>query len=109
MMTLDQFLDLTDEQIAKTVSASAASNSDLAIKLYKLQFDPYKQCEMFGEDGVVWNLTATMLDGTTERIDVTFNAYPDICGIDNPHIYKLHQMTPEGYKQIAWEQIVTIQ
>ena len=84
-------------------------NAELAIKLYKLQFDPYAQVDMFGEDGVVWNLTATMTDGTTERIDVTFNASPDLSGIDNPYIYKLHQMTTKGYKQIPWENISEIQ
>jgi hypothetical protein len=93
-----------------SVNMTEEEMSKLALKLYKLQFDPYTQLGMFDNDAdaVVWNLTAIMVNGDVERIDVTYFSHGDLCTLDNPYLYRLTQYTPSGYKQIPWELIAEI-
>lgn len=78
----------------------------IALKLYKLQFDPYKQCEMFGEDGVVWNVMATTTNGETKKIDLT-NNHHDCGSLDNPFVYALFNCE-HGYQRLHWEDVAEI-
>jgi hypothetical protein len=91
------FPNLTQEQ-----------QDEIVGKLIQLKYDPYKQLELYGEENIVWSVTATLSDGSHKEITLTSI---DAAGVGfwqlaNPFQYKLFTQTGE---RIFWEHIQTIQ
>lgn len=86
-----------------------ANHEAIAIKLYKLQFDPYTQLAMFDNDesAVVWFAMATLKNGKTIKIDLT-SKKGDLGGLDNPFGYNLFTMEQGRWHRIATENVAAI-